>query len=214
MSFLPQLQLALDLAIADSFTVLEAVHEYIDVIEVGTPLVYQEGMQVVRTLRTAYPKHKLVADLKIMDAGALEADIAFEAGADVVTVLALASDETVQGAIKSAKAKAKSVMVDMIQVPNLLDRAESLVSLGVEHLCVHTAYDLQAMVATPYQALRVLRERFTSTHLGIAGGVSLSNLDAIIPFKPNSIIVGSAISKAENPTEIAKAMHEKLRKPL
>lgn len=214
MSFLPQLQLALDLPMTDSFAVLEAVHEYIDSIEVGTPLVYQEGMQVVRSLRAAYPEHRLVVDLKIMDAGALEADIAFEAGADVVTVLALASDKTIQGAIKSAKAKAKSVMVDMIQVPNLLERAESLVSLGVEHLCVHTAYDLQAVVATPYQALQVLRERFATTHLGIAGGVNLSNLDAILPFKPNSIIVGSAISKAENPAEVAKAMHEKLRKTL
>ncbi len=212
MSFLPQLQLALDLPIADSFAVLEAVHAYIDIIEVGTPLIYREGMSVVRSLRAAYPEHKIVADLKIMDAGALEADIAFDAGADVVTVLALAADKTIEAAVMSAKSKGKSIMVDMIQVPNLVERAEGLGSLGVNHLCVHTAYDLQAVVATPYEALQVLREAFRDNKLAIAGGVNLKNLATILPFKPDTIIVGGAICNAENPAEVAKAMHEKIRK--
>lgn len=208
----PSLQLALDQSLPVGSTVLESVHPYIDTIEVGTPLIFQEGIKAVQVLREGYPKHQILADLKIMDAGELEAEIAFNAGADIVTIIALASDETIQGAVKSARAKQKRVMADMIQVPNLVERAEQLFQLGVDTVCVHTAYDLQSSVATPYKDLQLLRNAFPEAGLAIAGGVALEKLDAILPFKPNTVVVGGAICNAVDPVETAQAIQERLGK--
>lgn len=111
-----KLQIALDGDLAAALDVLAQVHPFVDIAEIGTPLVFREGMRAVRRIRPAYPQLTLVADLKIMDAGRAEADIAFGAGADRVTVMALASDATITGALTSARSHNKRVMIDMMQV--------------------------------------------------------------------------------------------------
>jgi 3-hexulose-6-phosphate synthase len=210
MIYKPRLQLALDQPLSDGLAILDSVHSFVNIIEIGTPLIFQEGMHAVKVLREAYPKHQILGDLKIMDAGALEADIAFNVGADIVTVLALASDKTILSAVGSAKVKQKQVMADMIQVENLVERAKQILKLGVNILCVHTAYDLQSSVETPYKDLQLLRNEFPEAKIAIAGGVTLEKLDAILPFEPDTVVVGGAICNAANPSKTAKAIQEKL----
>ena len=118
-----QLQLALDGDLRSALDMLSAVHPFVDIIEVGTPLVFRAGMAAVRRIRELYPQLTLVADLKIMDAGRAEADIAFCAGADIVTVMALAADATIAGVLESAWAHNKRAMVDMMQVADTRSRA-------------------------------------------------------------------------------------------
>ena len=126
-----ELQLALDGELNQAVAILEQAHSFIDIAEVGTPLVFREGMAAVHCLRAAYPQLRLVADLKIMDAGEAEANIAFSAGADFVTVMAVASDATIQGAVKSAREEGKQVMVDMMQVDDPAQRACQLFGSGL-----------------------------------------------------------------------------------
>ncbi len=111
-----ELQIALDGDLPAALDALARVHPYVGIAEVGTPLIFREGMRALRLIRAAYPQLTLVADLKIMDAGHAEAGIAFEAGADCVTVMALASDATIAGALHSARSHGKRVMIDMMQV--------------------------------------------------------------------------------------------------
>jgi 3-hexulose-6-phosphate synthase len=98
------------------------VGPYVDVIELGTPLIKQEGLSVVRYVKAAYPKKLVFADLKTMDTGELEADLAFDAGADIMTVLGSAGGSTIVGAVKSGKKHNKSVVADMIGVKDRLSR--------------------------------------------------------------------------------------------
>ena len=100
---MPELQIALDGEFPAALALLSQVAPFVDIAEVGTPLIFREGVDAVRQFRAAHPQLTLVADLKIMDAGAAEADIAFCAGADCVTVMALASDATISGALRSAR---------------------------------------------------------------------------------------------------------------
>ena len=96
-----KLQLAIDLlSVPDALSLLHKVAPYVDVIELGTPLIKQEGMNVVTDIKAAYPEKLVFADMKTMDAGELEADIAFKAGADIMTVLGLAGDSTIAGSSK------------------------------------------------------------------------------------------------------------------
>ena len=150
-------------------------------------------------IRTAYPQPRLLADLKIMDAGEAEADIAFGAGADIVTVMGVSGDETIQGALISAVKHDGQVMIDMMQLADPLERADRLIGLGCNLLCLHTAHDQQSTHGSPWRQLAQLRQAYPSLHLAIAGGVNLKVLPQIMPLHPQIIVVGSAITAAADP---------------
>ena len=206
-----QLQIALDGDLPAALEILAAARPYIDIAEIGTPLVFREGMAALRRIRRAYPQLPLVADLKIMDAGQAEADIAFKAGADRVTAMALAADATIAGALASARAHGKRLMVDMMQVADARARAGELVGMGCDLLCLHTAHDEQGARGSPFAQLADLRAALPATDLAIAGGVKLPALAQILPLKPQVIVVGSAITGAADPAASAKQFHERIR---
>lgn len=205
-----KLQLALDGTLDAARAVLEAAHSYVDVIEIGTPLIFREGVAAVRWARAAYPGKAILADLKIMDAGEAEAAIAFEAGAGVVTVLGAAADATVCGAVRAARQHGGQIMADLVQVSDPVARGRALLALGCDLLCVHTAHDLQGGGETPLAALRWLREALPDAALAVAGGITLRTIDAALSAAPAVVIVGSAITGADNPAQAARALRERI----
>lgn len=99
-----KLQAALDtLTLDECLELLEETKGYIDIAEVGTPFIIEEGMVPVRAIKENFDNIEVLADAKIMDAGEFEADKCFEAGADIVTVLGVSNDETIEGCVRSAK---------------------------------------------------------------------------------------------------------------
>ena len=205
-----KLQVALDGSLKDSLTVLRAVRDYIDVAEIGTPLIFREGLRVAPILRQEFPALTLLADLKIMDAGEHEAALAFEAGCDFVTVLGVTQDKTVCSALKAAADFGRQVMVDLMQVRNLVPRSRELLELGCHCLCVHTAYDLQTPGTSPLDDLARLRESFPAASLAVAGGLSPASLSALQPYHPDVIIVGGAIVTAPNPAQVARSIRAQM----
>ena len=137
-----KLQLALDGTLAAGLEVLRAAHDYVDVVEVGTPLLLREGVAAVRRLRASYPAMTLLADVKIMDAGDLEARIAFAAGADQVSALGAAADATITAALAAARDCGGELLVDLINAPDPPRRVEQLMALGCDYFCVHRAHDV------------------------------------------------------------------------
>ena len=87
-----------------------------DWIEAGTPLIKSEGMEIIRQLREIFPNHIIVADLKTMDTGSLETEMAAKAGADIICILAASNDNTIKEARESAKKYGIKIMVDLIGV--------------------------------------------------------------------------------------------------
>ena len=145
-----KLQLALDGPLEDSLAVLRAAREYVDLAEIGTPLVLREGVRAIQRLRAEFPALPLLADFKIMDAGGEEARIAFAAGADIVTVLGVAADETIAAAAATARDCGGELMVDLMAVPQPLQRVQELMALGCDQFCVHRAHDASGdPVASP-----------------------------------------------------------------
>ncbi len=207
-----KLQAALDtLTLAECEALMDEVRESIDVIEVGTPFVIEEGMVPVRALKARYPEKEVLADVKIMDAGEYEADKCFAAGADIVTVLGASNDATIEGVVKSAKKHNGKVMVDMIAVKNLAERTAELDAMGVDYICVHTAFDVQSTGKNPLDELMIVNKVIKNAKSAVAGGVKLATIDAIVAEGAEIIVVGGAICNAEDRAAMAKAMKSHLK---
>ena len=205
-----KLQLALDNTLENALEILHAVHPYVDIAEIGTPLVFREGMNAVRRLRAAYPDLVLLADFKIMDAGYAEAAIAFDAGTDWVTAMGVANDNTLRGVVEAASEYGRHVMVDMMSVPVLVLRAKQLLDLGVDLLCVHTAHDLQSDHSNPLDMLASLRAELPDAPLAVAGGIDLALIEALAVYTPQVLVVGSAITQSKHPATAAQVIRQRM----
>lgn len=202
-----ELQLALDLVnIPEAKKLVKEVAEYIDIIEIGTPVVINEGLRAVKEIKEEFPSLKVLADLKIMDAGGYEVMKAAEAGADIITVLGATDDSTIRGAVEEAKKQGKKILVDMINVKNIEERAIEIDALGVDYICVHTGYDLQAVGQSPFEELRIIKRVVKHAKTAVAGGIKLSTLPEVIQAKPDLIIVGGGITGQEDKKAVAAEM--------
>jgi len=207
-----KLQLALDtLSLDECLQLLDETRDFIDIIEVGTPFIIEEGMNPVRVIKAKFPNVLVLADTKIMDAGSIEAKTAFKAGADIITVLGAANDETIIDAVKVAQEFKSKVMVDMIAIKNLEERTQQIDLLGVDYICVHTAFDVQITGKSPLDELKIVNKVIKNAKSAVAGGVKLSTVDSIVNEGTEIVIVGGAISNASNRAEMAKQIKHHLK---
>lgn len=202
-----ELQLALDLVnISEAKEVVQEVQEYIDIVEIGTPVVINEGLKAVKEIKEAFPSLKVLADLKIMDAGAYEVMKASEAGASIITILGATDDSTIKGAVEEAKKQGTQILVDMINVKNLEQRAQEVDALGVDYICVHTGYDLQAEGETPFEQLQTIKRVVKHAKTAVAGGIKLNTLPEVVQSQPDLVIVGGGITSEKDKRNVAEEM--------
>ncbi|MBY0007529.1 3-hexulose-6-phosphate synthase [Priestia aryabhattai] len=202
-----ELQLALDLVnISEAKEVVQEVQEYIDIVEIGTPVVINEGLKAVKEIKEAFPSLKILADLKIMDAGAYEVMKASEAGASIITILGATDNSTIKGAVEEAKKQGTQILVDMINVKNLEQRAKEVDALGVDYICVHTGYDLQAEGETPFEQLQTIKRVVKNAKTAVAGGIKLNTLPEVVQSQPDLVIVGGGITSEKDKRNVAEEM--------
>lgn len=203
-----KLQLALDTPdLIHELDLVSKVAPYIDVIEAGTPLLIREGIRSVRELRRRYRGRPVVADIKVIDAGEPIAELAFAAGASIVTVLSVASDEVIAKVVRSAKRYDGEVMADSLGVADIPARARQLRELGVSSLCINRRgfekSDANRETKTAQLAELVGR---IDLPVYLAGGIDHEELMLLRDLPLAGVIVGAAIAEAPNPIESAKRM--------
>jgi 3-hexulose-6-phosphate synthase len=118
-----------------------ALRAGVDWLEAGTPLIIAEGMNGVRALRREYPNTPIVADLKTMDGGWLEAEMMAKAGATHVVVMERAHPETIKIIVKAGKDFGVKVMGDNLGSPDMVASAKRLEDLGCDFVIHHIGYD-------------------------------------------------------------------------
>ena len=131
-----KLQLAYDLGTYEElYPFMEEIEEAVDIIEIGTPVILREGVSQIENVKKRFPDKLIFADLKIMDAGKLEADIGFQAGADMVSVLGLASKKTIEAAKNSAIQWNRKIMIDMINLEDPIMKWSDFMKMGMDYVC-------------------------------------------------------------------------------
>lgn len=206
-----KLQLALDSSNSqESKRIFEKVSDLVDIVEVGTPLIMKEGVKVVTEIKDAHPQLEVLADLKIMDAGDIEARIGFEAGADIVTVLGTAHDVTIHRAVGEARTLGKQVMIDLIAVSDVRGRIDQLEAIAPDYCCVHTAFDLQDRGMDPLREVQLVQSALKRSKMAVAGGINPEILPDIIAYRPAVVIVGGFITNHPEPRRAALEIRELL----
>ncbi|MGG4102575.1 3-hexulose-6-phosphate synthase [Paenibacillus lautus] len=204
-----ELQLALDLVnIPEAKQVVAEVAEFIDIVEIGTPVVINEGLHAVKAIKEAFPHLRVLADLKIMDAGGYEVMKASEAGADIITVLGVSDDSTIKGAVAEAFKQGKQVMVDMINVKDIEGRAREIDAFGVDYICVHSGYDHQAEGKNSFEELTAIKRVVKHAKTAVAGGIKMETLSEVIQANPDLVIVGGGITSQTDKKAAAAQMNQ------
>ncbi len=140
---LPIVQISLDLTdIAEALATADLARRAgVDWLEAGTPLILAEGLHGVRALRERFPGVPIVADLKTMDGGYLEAQMMAKAGATHVVVMARAHEETLKCVVKAGRDYGVKVMGDNLGAPDMVASARRLEDLGCDFVIHHIGYD-------------------------------------------------------------------------
>jgi len=145
----PIVQISLDLTNIDEAleTAAMALRAGVDWLEAGTPLILAEGLHGVKKLREAFPNVPIVADLKTMDGGYLEAEMMAKAGATHVVVMARAHEETIRCVVNAGKDHGISVMGDNMICSDMVAGARWLEELGCDFIIHHIGYDERRGIA-------------------------------------------------------------------
>ena len=206
------LQVALDFVDGDRALKLarEAAAGGAQWIEAGTPLIKSEGLDFVRTLRAEFPKHTIVADMKTMDAGRGEMEIAAKAGADVAHVLGVASDATLKEAVEAGRNYGIHIGVDMINVPDPVLRARQAAEWGAHHVVVHVGIDQQMSGRTSFEVLREISDA-VEIQLAVAGGINSETAADVVKAGADIVIVGGAITKSPDARAATQDILEAMR---
>ena len=203
------LQLALDLLNEHRALKIakDSVKGGVDWLEVGTPLIKSEGMDVVRKIKKTFPDKIIVADMKVMDTGAFETEMASKAGADIVCILGVADDSTIIESVKSARNYGSKIMVDLIGVKDKIKRAKELEKMGIDYICMHIGIDEQMIGKNP---VKILREIVNETNIpvAVAGGINSETAVDVVNAGASIVIVGGAITKAKDATEATKKIRK------
>ena len=177
-----------------------AIRAGVDWLEAGTPLIIAEGMNGVRALRKAFPHVPIVADLKTMDGGWLEAEMMAQAGATHVVVMERAHPETIKMVVKAGKDLGIKVMGDNLAAPDMVAAARRLEDLGCDFVIHHIGYDERrglAAAGKPYPSpLDQLREVVAAVHVPVqaVGGLTIEQAMRTPEYGAPLVVLGAPLT--------------------
>jgi 3-hexulose-6-phosphate synthase len=198
----PIVQISLDLTNIDEAleTAELAMRAGVDWLEAGTPLILAEGLHGVRKLREAFPNVPIVADLKTMDGGYLEAEMMAKAGATHVVVMARAHAETIRCVVKAGHDFGVKVMGDNMVCPDMVEGARWLEDLGCDYVIHHIGYDERRGIAARGHRmpspLDQLREVVQAVRVPVqaVGGLSLEQAIRCPEYGAPLVVLGAPLT--------------------
>jgi 3-hexulose-6-phosphate synthase len=198
----PIVQISLDLtSIPEALeTAKMAMRAGVDWLEAGTPLIIAEGMRGVRELRAAFPDTPIVADLKTMDGGWLEAELMAKAGTSMVVVMGQAHIETVELVVRAGKDFGVKVMGDNLGMPEAVAGARLLAEAGCDYIIHHIAFDLRTLwkergraVPSPLDQLHSVVEAVDKPVQAV-GGLSIEQAIETPKYGAPLVVIGAPLA--------------------
>ena len=209
MSTTPMLQVAMDyVSLPKALEMAVLVSPEVDIIEIGTPLVKSAGMAAVRAMREICPDKLILADVKTPDVGGLEAAMAFDAGADMMTVIGGATLATVEQALAVARQRGKEMLMELTGVRDIVARATEWRQIGVDRIVYHREWDAQSAGRQWTEDDKVIIRQLIDMgyKVTVTGGMTLDLLPFFADLRISVLICGRGIREAADPRAAARQM--------
>lgn len=207
-----KIQIALDrMTIEDCVSVVEKTQTSIDWIEIGTGVIKEYGMSVVREMRARFPEKTIVADMKTCDAGKHESLQAFHSGANISTVMGYASNATILQCLEVASEQNGEMMIDLLGVQSP-ERVKEIHSLGARLFCLHIGKDMQQDGKLATSDLFRLVEGLEDIRIAVAGGVNVETVPGLVTAGVDIVIAGSFITGSAEPNVNAERLFNEIEK--
>jgi 3-hexulose-6-phosphate synthase len=202
------LQLALDLTdLSRALDICAEVADFVDIIEVGTPLIKAASVDAIVKLRTQFDAKAIVADMKTLDTGELDAKLAFDSGADGIIFQAVAPVQTIRNAVAESRRRNKTCMIDSLGITDMQKFERIVESTNADYAIVHTGIDEQREGYRPFERLKRVVANRRLRKLAVAGGIGSETIPAIADLLETGIvIVGASITKSPNPRKIVEEL--------
>lgn len=196
------LQVALDfIDLNSALELMKKIPKEKDIIfEVGTPLIKSEGIRAISAIKNEVKENVVIADLKTLDVGEMEVEIAKLGKADGAVVSALAPKKTIEKFLEACK------RADMISVVDLLGYTGDLSKLkefnkSIDVLLFHSGIDEGSNIDYAIKRAKEMKEMFPEVMLAMAGGLTSKEISLLLSYDIDIFVIGRYITKAQNPTE-------------
>jgi 3-keto-L-gulonate-6-phosphate decarboxylase len=202
-----KLQISFDLVdLEKAIAVANDVHEFADILEIGTLLIYAHGLSVVDQFRRTFANKMIFTDTKIVDRGKESASLFAKAKMNWISVMAGTNKNVIHGTCSTAHELGAKVMLDLIDAAEYGQAALEAKNLGIDALLLHEPYDVEAPLAF-LDKWELVRSN-TQLPIYISANITRQNIEDILKVKPDGIIIGNTITQAENPKEEAQFFYD------
>lgn len=202
-----KLQIAFDLIDLDkAIEIAYKIADQTDIIEIGTLLIYKHGAKAIETFRTHFPQKTLLADVKVIDRGKEASTLILNAGADWITVMAGTSKDVIHSVCTTAHNLNKKVMLDLLDSTSPGQSALDAKSLGVDALLFHQTFDEEQPML--FLDRWDMVKGNTQLPIFVSAKITRDSIQPLLDVKPDGLIIGKAITSADNPEEEAKYFYE------
>lgn len=210
---IPKLQLALDLTDLDkALSIAKKVGNEVDIIEVGTVLAIESGLNSVRETRKTLPQATILADIRIIKAGGKLAKMAYDAGADIVTIMSDATKETFEAVLKQKEMEASREILIEINDTYTEDMLSQWQKYGLTHLIYHRGSEIttsnDSWSEIDFNEIKRLYDLGFKVY--VTGGIGLEEIVLFEGTPVECFIIGRTIANAENPAESAREFKDKI----
>ncbi len=206
---IPQLQVALDyISLPPALVMAALVADEVDILEIGTPLCKAAGLEAISAMREICPDKLILADFKTPDVGGLEATMAYDAGADIITVIGGAAIATVKEAYAVARDRNKMMMMELTGVRDIVARATEWRQIGIDRIVYHREWDAQSAGREWEESDKAtIRQLIDMGYkVTITGGLTIDLIPFFADLSPSVLICGRSIREAPDPRASARAI--------
>ncbi|HBS47669.1 TPA: hypothetical protein DEO28_04895 [Candidatus Dependentiae bacterium] len=198
-----KLQITYDFTnLQDALDIAQKTAPHADILEVGTLLLYKEGIKAVEEFKKLFPKKEILVDAKISDRAEEAVKIFTKAGATIITVLAGTQNKTIYKATQIAHENDAKIALDLMDAYSMGQSAMDAAKLGVDYILFNRSHDVETETSIIDQ-WESIKEN-TNIPVLISGKINNSNIQNILSLKPYGIVIGTAITKSEYPEKEAE----------
>ena len=198
-----KLQISFDIPnLNEALEIAAKVEKYADILEVGSSLIYKEGVKAVEEFKSKFSKKEIFADIKLVDRVEDVITIYADAGADYISILAGTSNATIQNASKVAHGLKSKIALDLVDAYSMGQSAMDAKALDIDVIIFHGPHETTQLTSLLDEWQNVRGN--TNLPIFIAGNINKNNIDKVIPLKPQGIIIGAPITHADDPAKEAE----------